>query len=159
VRHRKQRCAGSRGDKSGIGYGSITFFTTKEIHPMLIAVPSETDTGLQSPVFPHFGRCPYFTLVKVEAGETRNVSSIENPYHGGHSPGDVPTFVKEQDVTVMLAGGMGRRAVQYFEEYGIEAVTGAQSTVGESVQAYLNGKITGSAPCTDSLTHEDHHHH
>jgi predicted Fe-Mo cluster-binding NifX family protein len=134
------------------------FLNNKETLLMLIAVPSEADTGLQSPVFPHFGRCPYFTLVEVEAGEIKKASAIQNPYFGNHSPGKVPAFINKQGANVMLAGGMGRRAVQFFEEFGIEAVTGACNTVGESVLAYLNGQIAGNAPCAESVSHHDHHH-
>lgn len=126
---------------------------------MKIAVPSAADTGLQSPVFPHFGRCPFFTLVEVEAGEIKEVSTIKNPYFGNHSPGEVPAFINQQGVNVMLAGGMGRRAVEFFEQFNIEAVTGACDTVGGSVQAYLNGQIAGTAPCAESVSHHDHEHH
>ena len=54
----------------------------------------------------------------------------------------------------MLAGGMGRRAVAFFEEFGIQAVTGASGTVRHALEQYLGGKLQGAEPCSTSLGHE-----
>jgi predicted Fe-Mo cluster-binding NifX family protein len=55
----------------------------------------------------------------------------------------------------MLAGGMGQRAVSFFQQYGIEAVTGASGTVRRSLESYLGGELSGVEPCAES----QHHHH
>jgi predicted Fe-Mo cluster-binding NifX family protein len=123
---------------------------------MRIAVSAEANNGLDSPVSAHFGHAPCFILADVEDGEVKNVSSVDNPYHGNHQPGQMPAFLHQQGVDVMLSGGMGRRAIMFFEQYGIEAVTGASGSVGQTLQRYLDGQLTGSQPCADS---EHHHHH
>ena len=61
---------------------------------------------------------------------------------------------------VMLAGGMGRRAVEFFEQLGIEPVSGASGTVRQAVEKYLGGELSGVAPCAESEAHHaaGHHH-
>lgn len=118
-----------------------------------IAIPSLDNTGLTSPVSEHFGRCSHFTLVDIEASEIKSVSTIDNPYAHSHAPGQVPQFVHEHGANVMLAGGLGHRAITFFEQYGIQVATGAQGTVQHTVQAYLAGQLNGATPCADSQQH------
>jgi predicted Fe-Mo cluster-binding NifX family protein len=122
---------------------------------MLIAVSAETDAGLGAPVAGHFGHSPYFTLVDVnpEGGAIGTVRSVANPGYPDHRPGEVPAFVRTQGAQVILTGGMGARAACFFQEYGIEPVTGAGGTVRQAVDAYLQGQIAGSAPCHEG-THD-----
>jgi predicted Fe-Mo cluster-binding NifX family protein len=120
---------------------------------MRIAVSADDRNGLDSVVSPHFGRCPYFVLVDVDGCDVRQVQAVENPYYSRHQPGQVPGFISDQDVDVMLTGGMGRRAIGFFEQYGIEAVTGASGSVRHSLERYLGGALEGAAPCRESLEH------
>ena len=120
---------------------------------MRIAVSVETNNELESEVAHHFGRCPYFALVDVEGSEFKGVQVVENPYFHGHQPGQVPKFIKEQYVDVMLSGGMGGRAIQFFEQFGIKTATGATGTVRSSVESYLGGELKGAAPCKESVEH------
>jgi len=120
---------------------------------MRIAISAEDKNGLDSVVSPHFGRCPYYILVDVEGQEVKAVQAVDNPYYGQHSPGMVPGFIHSQGVDVMLAGGMGRRAIGFFEQYGIEAVTGASGTVRHALEGYLGGQLRGVQPCRESVEH------
>jgi len=120
---------------------------------MRIAVSAEDTRGLSSQVSPHFGRCPHYVIVDVEGGEVRAVRTVANPFYGDHQPGQVPAFIHSQGVNVMLTGGMGSRAVAFFEECGIEPVTGAAGTVSEALERYLRGELHGAAGC-----HESHEH-
>jgi len=120
---------------------------------MRIAVSADENKGLESAVGPHFGRCPYFVLVDVEGQQIQGAKTIPNPYYGNHQPGQVPTFIHSQGAEVMLTGGMGGRAVEFFEQVGIQPVTGADGTVRQSVQRFLDGALQGSAPCRESIEH------
>jgi hypothetical protein len=53
----------------------------------------------------------------------------------------------------MLTGGMGGRAIMFFQQFGIEGVTGAYGTVRQSVERYLGGQLKGAAPCKESEEH------
>jgi predicted Fe-Mo cluster-binding NifX family protein len=118
-----------------------------------IAVSADDSNGLDSVVSPHFGRCPYFVLVDVEGCEVHDVDVVDNPYYSRHQPGQVPKFINERDVDVMLTGGMGRRAIGFFEQFGVHAVTGASGSVRHSLERYLGGSLQGARPCRESVEH------
>ena len=118
-----------------------------------VAVSADNSNGLESVVSPHFGRCPFYVLVDLDGREVMQVGAAENPYLGDHVPGAVPGFIREHGVDVMLTGGMGRRAIGFFEQYGIEAVTGASGTVRYALERYLGGALSGAEPCAESAAH------
>lgn len=120
---------------------------------MRIAVSVGNDQGLDAPISPHFGRCPYFVVVEVDGQEIEKVETVINPYYPDHEPGQVPSFIQSLNASVMLSGGMGGRAVALFRQYGIEPATGASGTVREVVAQFLNGGLVGAAPCSDSGGH------
>jgi predicted Fe-Mo cluster-binding NifX family protein len=123
---------------------------------MRIAVSSENNQGLDSIVSPHFGRCPFFILVDLGEDEVSTVQAVENPFFGQHQPGQVPGFIQSQGVDVMLTGGMGRRAIGFFQQFNIKPVTGAQGTVAFALKQYQAGALQEAAPCAES---EEHHRH
>ncbi|MBN1889413.1 MAG: peptide deformylase [Thermoflexales bacterium] len=127
---------------------------------MRIAISADDGRGLDSVVSPHFGRCPYFILVDVEERQAKRVQAVANPHYGNHQEGQVPAFIHEQGADVMLAGGMGRRAIAFFEQYNIRAVTGAYGTVKQSLEYYLGGQlitIEGEGLLARALQHEVDH--
>jgi predicted Fe-Mo cluster-binding NifX family protein len=121
---------------------------------MRIAISVETNNELESVVAQHFGRCPFFALVDMDGNEVTAVNVINNPFYGNHQPGQVPGFIHQQEANVMLAGGMGRRAIEFFEQFGIKAATGVGGTVQNALESYLGGEVSGAAPCKES---EEHH--
>jgi predicted Fe-Mo cluster-binding NifX family protein len=120
---------------------------------MRIAVSADTKNGLDSVVSPHFGRCPHFILVDLDDRDVSGVREVDNPFYGQHQPGQVPGFISSLGANVMLTGGMGGRAIMFFQEYGIEGVTGAYGTVSQSVERYLGGQLQGAEPCKESQEH------
>ena len=126
---------------------------------MRIAVSADDKNGLDSVVSPHFGRCPHFVLVDLDDHDVTEVQVVDNPYYGHHQPGQVPGFIHSQNANVMLSGGMGRRAIDFFQQYGIEAATGADGTVQTALESYLGGELSGAAPCKESVEHHEHGHH
>jgi len=111
-----------------------------------IALACEDNQGLSGQISQHFGRCPYYLIVDVEGDEIKRTDSVDNPYYNNHVPGMVPQFINEQGANVMIAGGMGPRAIDMFTNLGIEVVTGAIGNVGNVLQAYLRGEISGVEP-------------
>ena len=110
---------------------------------MRVAISADDNKGLDGMVSHHFGRCPYFLLV-----------IIENPFYAGHQPGMVPQFIQTQGANVMISGGMGGRAIAFFEQFGIATATGASGTARETLERYLAGDLQGAAPCRD----QEHQH-
>ena len=120
---------------------------------MRIAVSAEDKSGLDSVVSPHFGRCPHFILVDLDDNDIEEVRAVDNPYFGNHQPGQVPAFVSSLGANVMLTGGMGGRAVMFFQQFGIEGVTGAYGTVRQAVERFMGGELKGAQPCKESHEH------
>lgn len=102
---------------------------------MRIAI--STDNGAVSA---HFGRCPVFTIVDIEDGKVVNKKEIVNP---GHHPGFLPQFLHGEGVTCIVAGGMGQRAVQLFEEQGIDRVVGVSGTIEYVLVKIVSGELEG----------------
>jgi predicted Fe-Mo cluster-binding NifX family protein len=120
---------------------------------MRIAVSADNRNGLDSVISPHFGRCPHFVLVDLDDHGVRAVREVDNPYFGHHQPGQVPAFIHSLRADVILTGGMGGRAIMFFQQLGIEGVTGAYGTVRQSVERFLGGELQGAAPCKESEEH------
>ncbi len=120
---------------------------------MRIAISAENKDGLDSLVSHHFGRCPYFVIVDVEGEEVQQIQVIENPFFAGHQPGMVPEFIHNQGADVMLSGGMGHKAIGFFQQYGIKPVTGAHGNVRNTLEDYLGGRMTLAEPCRESVEH------
>ncbi|MEJ2068578.1 MAG: NifB/NifX family molybdenum-iron cluster-binding protein [Deltaproteobacteria bacterium] len=119
---------------------------------MKIVFASEDNQGLKGSLSAHFGRCPFYTIVNVEDKAVSNVQVIDNPYFSNHVPGAVPQFINEQGAQVMIAGGMGPRALELFNQFGIEAITtGMHGSLENILNAYLRGEISGATGC-------EHHH-
>lgn len=128
---------------------------------MRISVASEDQQGLDAQVGMHFGRCPFFTFVNVEGHEIQQVEVVANPFYTTHQPGQVPGFIHQQGGQMMIAGGMGGRAVSFFEQFGIQAFTGSMGTVKEAVELALGGELDVAAGCAGHSggNCEDHDHH
>lgn len=124
---------------------------------MRIAITAETSHGLDSQVAQHFGHAPYFILVDIEEGVVTATQDIANPFAEAHEPGQIPAFIKEQGADVMLSGGMGGRAIEFFQQAGINTATGATGTVRASLESYLGGTLTAVEPCADSVAHGHEH--
>ncbi len=118
---------------------------------MIIAFSSEENKGLESLMNHHFGRCPFYIFVKInEENVVEDVKGEANPFAEGHEPGLVPKYIADKGVNVMISGGMGPRAVDFFNRFGVTVVTGATGRVKDALNAYLSGVLKGYEPCNES---------
>ncbi len=94
----------------------------------------------------HFGHCEQFALIETENGEIKNTAMQTPP---PHEPGVLPQWLREQGADVIIAGGMGSRAQQLFDQNGIKVVIGAPADAPEVlVRQYLNDSlVTGANLC------------
>ncbi len=122
---------------------------------MKICFTSDEQNGLESVLSYHFGHCPYYVIVSVEGNKVKGVESIPNAMAEGHNPGELPSYMKTQGVDVIITGGMGPRAQQYFEDYGIKTVTGAYGKVKDVLEEFLQSKITVEEGKKESEEHEE----
>ncbi len=96
----------------------------------------------------HFGHCAEYTFFDIEDGKVVSQTSVPTPEH---QPGILPPFLAEKGANVVIAGGMGGRAVDLFESFGVEVILGAQGRIDEVLQAYLDGTlVSGESSCSHS---------
>ncbi|MGH4052651.1 MAG: P-loop NTPase [Clostridium sp.] len=126
----------------------IDFVNYKEVVNMKIAVASEGEN-----VSGHFGFCEGFTIYDVEKATGSNKEFVKNP---GHKPGYLPVFLKELNVNIIIAGGMGETAQQLFNENGIEVVVGVQGLCNDAVQKYIDGELKSTGSVCTEHEHEGH---
>ncbi len=87
----------------------------------------------------HFGHAPEFAIIDVINGKIESVNYLIPP---PHEPGILPAWMHELQVDVIICGGMGMRAQQFFNQYGIQVVVGApEMPVEEVVKQYLAGTL------------------
>jgi Mrp family chromosome partitioning ATPase/predicted Fe-Mo cluster-binding NifX family protein len=96
----------------------------------------------------HFGHCEQFALLDVDPA-TNKVVGTQSATPPPHEPGVLPRWLKEQQVTHVIAGGMGQRAQELLAENGIKVIVGAGSNEpAEVVRQFLAGSlVTGDNVC------------
>lgn len=97
----------------------------------------------------HFGRCDTFLMIDVDP-ETRSVVQRQEVAAPPHQPGLLPRWLSQRGATVILAGGMGHRALELFEAEGIDVVVGVSGDSPELiVENYLSGTLRAGGNVCD----------
>ena len=94
----------------------------------------------------HFGHCQDFALIEVENNQIKSKEILVPP---AHEPGVLPSWLHEMGANVIIAGGMGQRAVDLFSQNNISVVVGAPSLGPEElVKSYIDNSLaTGDNIC------------
>ena len=116
---------------------------------MKIAVTYENGS-----VFQHFGKTENFKVYETE-GEKIISSEIIGSNGVGH--GALAGLLAEQQIDVLICGGIGGGAQAALTEAGIELCAGAQGNTDEVVEAYLRGELVSSGVNCDHHAHEEGH--
>lgn len=107
-----------------------------------IAIPSVEQGGLDGQRSGHFGHCDVFTLVDVEEGEIKQVTTVANQEHvqGGCM---VPVnFLAGQNVNALIVGGIGMRPLMGFRQAGIDVYHDAERpAIRPVVEDLIAGKL------------------
>lgn len=98
----------------------------------------------------HFGHCENFAIYEIVDNKIVEKNIIPNP---GHKPGFLPNYLNDLGVKVIIAGGMGKGAVDIFQEKNIEVITGATGEIDIVIQAKMTGTLI-----SDEVVCEHHHH-
>ncbi|NFV12032.1 dinitrogenase iron-molybdenum cofactor [Clostridium sporogenes] len=101
----------------------------------------------------HFGHCEGFTIYEVEEGKYLNKTFTPNP---GHKPGYLPVFLKELNVNIIIAGGMGETAQDLFKGNNIEVLVGVQGFSDDIAQKYIQGELKSTGSVCREHEHEGH---
>ena len=107
-----------------------------------IAIPSLGAGGLEGRRSGHFGHCDVFTLVDVEKGKIKKISTIPN---GSHVQGGcmVPVnLLAQHAVNALIVGGIGMRPLMGFRQAGIAVYhDDARPEIRAVVEDLIGGKL------------------
>jgi len=107
-----------------------------------IAIPSMSDSGLESDVCAHFGSCEYFTIVDVQDKAIAGIRAISNGSPDGEHNCAAPSIIlKSNNVETVLVSGIGGRPLMSLTEKEIKVFAGAVGKVSDAVQDYNNGLL------------------
>ena len=92
---------------------------------MKIAIPDDNGT-----VSAHFGRCPKFTVLELNGKEIISKEIIES------------------NIDTVIAGGMGMRAQELFEQKNIDILLGVSGSVDDTIKGIVEGTLkSGKSSC------------
>ncbi len=103
-------------------------------------------------VFQHFGHTETFKVYEVLDGKVVS-STLVNSDGQGH--GALALLLSDNDIDVLICGGMGSGAQAALMEEGIEIYAGQSGDADEVVEAYLRGELVDSGCNCDHHEHEE----
>mgnify|MGYP000492273115 CR=1 FL=1 len=107
---------------------------------MRIAIPSDGD-NLDSFIFEHFGRAPFYIIVDIEKDRIVSYKAIRNPSYERHMPGEIPSLLANNNVDILIVRGIGPRAIIFFNQYGIKVIRGAEGRIREIIEKFLRNEL------------------
>lgn len=113
----------------------------------LIAIPAESEVGLEAPRSDHFGRAAYIAVIRVGAdGGASSLDALEVDATPGGRHG-VPAALKSLGVTDVVTMGVGQGMVSRLRNEGIRIwIERSAETVDQAVAAFASG---GATPLAD----------
>ena len=123
----------------------------EEKNVRLIAFPTSDRLTVDG----HFGHTKEFALYEVEGQNINTVKYITPP---PHEPGVLPRFLGENDIDVIITGGMGQMAVNLFNQQNIDVILGAKGNIDLNLKEFVGGLLTSTGSSCDH-NHGDSHEH
>lgn len=96
----------------------------------------------------HFGHCEKFALIDVDL-DKKEILGREDVVPPPHQPGLLPPWLAQRGANLIIAGGMGQRALELFHAQNIDVLIGAPVATPEALaKAFLNQTLsTGANVC------------
>lgn len=116
---------------------------------MKIAIPLMEENEEESRISEHFGRAPYFAFVELKENNTYTFEIEKNPFKE-HSPGDIPIYLHDKNVDLIVVRSMGKKALIFFENYNINVIRGVEGNLKEIVQMAISNELKDQNYTTDS---------
>jgi len=106
---------------------------------MKICIPIETNEGLESKVFAHFGSAPIFLLYDTDKESFEVINNNDKRHvHGMCHP---LKALENQNINAVVCAGMGARAVQKLNQGGIRAYRAIAGTVEDIIKRYTKSEL------------------
>ena len=123
---------------------------------MKICVPVETNNGLESKPFGHFGSAPMFVVCDLESGDlsTINNGDLEHE-HGKCQP---LKALSGNIVDAVIVGGIGQGAISKLNSMGIKVYKAQGETIKDNLDLYKQNKLQ-EFPSNHTCSHDGCGHH
>jgi len=108
-----------------------------------IAIPSQGNGGLDGQRSGHFGHCDVFTLVDVEQGKIKKITTLPNQEHNQGGCMVPVTLLASNKVTALIVGGIGLRPLMGFKQVGIDVYHDATRA---EIRPVVEDLIAGELP-------------
>lgn len=107
---------------------------------MKICFPVESDKGLESEVFGHFGSAPRFVVFDTEANSINTINNQDLGHvHGMCNP------LKALDgkmVDIIIVGGIGAGAINKLNEMGIKVYKASKGTIQDNIKLFESNTMS-----------------
>jgi predicted Fe-Mo cluster-binding NifX family protein len=111
---------------------------------MKICIPTKSNEGSSARVNEHFGSSPFFTIYDTES---RTVETINNQdQHHAHGTCHPLLSLDGKNISAVICGGMGGRAVLQLNQNGIKAYRLSGGTVAETIELFQKGGLEEITP-------------
>ncbi len=106
---------------------------------MKICFPVESDNGLDSVVFGHFGSAPLFVVFD---SQTKSLDTINN-HDLGHIHGKCSPIkaLNGNIVDSIIVGGIGAGAINKLRQMGIKVYKAAEGTIQDNLSLFESDKL------------------
>jgi predicted Fe-Mo cluster-binding NifX family protein len=107
---------------------------------MKICFPVESDKGIDSEVYGHFGSAPVFVIFDTNTKSTETISN-QNLGHA-HGMCNPLKAIDGKTVDAIVVGGIGAGAVNKLNAMGIKVFRAAQGTVQANIGLFESSTMT-----------------
>jgi len=107
---------------------------------MKICFPVESDKGLESEVYGHFGSAPVFIVFDTEL-KSFNIINNQNLGHG-HGMCNPLKALDGNKVDAIIVGGIGAGAINKLNSMGIKVYRAVQGTVQANIKLFENNTMS-----------------
>lgn len=104
----------------------------------------------------HFGHCEFYTIYTHDDKSILSRDILQSP-EGCGCKSNIADILRQEGVTLMLAGNMGQGAFQVLAAHGINVIRGCSGDSDVVMEQYLRGQLTDSGQ--GCRNHEHHHEH
>jgi predicted Fe-Mo cluster-binding NifX family protein len=119
---------------------------------MKVGFAVQTDEGIQSKVYNHFGSAPVFIIVDIEGKEVVTISN-KNLHHA-HGQCNPIMALDGKTVDAMVVGGIGAGALTKLNALGIRVFGAKAPTVQENITLLNENKLQELTVYNSCRAHE-----
>lgn len=112
---------------------------------VIIAIPSESNGGLNDKLDPRFGRCQSFTFVTINKDQIKEVKTVPNPakQEMGGAGIIASQTVYNEGASEVIVGHLGPNAINSLRSLKLKAFQAPNGDliIKDVVEMHLNGKL------------------